>query len=110
VSYKSITAACKALGVGQSTVDSRFKRIPEKTPFWVDACFDKVMPKPISYAEWKKKLRVRGKMFTSIREASEALGSHYPTSRRRLSRLTEWVTQEQIDRCFRNEWTRPNPL
>lgn len=41
INYPSITAACKALGVGQSTVDGRLKRIPERTPAHIDACFEK---------------------------------------------------------------------
>ena len=39
IEYPSVTAACRALGVSQSTVDARLKRIPERSPEWIEICF-----------------------------------------------------------------------
>jgi hypothetical protein len=84
----------------QSTVDSRLKKIPEKTPALVDACFEKMMPQFMNFDQWKKAKRVRGREFSAIEEAVAAMGAKSNTVRRRLSRLPAWFTQTQVDDCF----------
>lgn len=99
--YPSIGAACKALGMRQSTVDARLKRIPKKTPQWIDACFETTFPKLITLADWKHAKIVKGQTYPSIAEACRTLGCHGPTVRRRIARLDSHFTQDEIDRCFR---------
>ena len=104
--YRSISAACKATGMRQSTVDARLKRLPERTAFWIDTCFRKTgTPSAFRLKDWMNNIVVNGRAYPSIEAAAKANKADLKSVQKRLSELSEWIAQEQIEDCFQSSRT-----